>query len=127
MVEETVKEEMEEVEGNVVSSVEDKAILQDFAKAQGKMTGMVISQKDQMVEEIERILKVPLKNKETEKEALQVLNPKRSVTKKENAQIQNQSASTKKETTEIARERSLQVAAVINVRAGNTKGVEVQN
>ena len=127
MVEETVKEEMEEVEGNVVSSVEDKAILQDFAKAQGKMTGMVISQKDQMVEEIERILKVPLKNKETEKEALQVLNPKRSVTKKENAQIQNQSASTKKETTEIARERSLQVAAEINVRAGNTKGVEVQN
>ena len=118
---------MEEVEGNVVSSVEDKAILQDFAKAQGKMTGMVISQKDQMVEEIERILKVPLKNKETEKEALQVLNPKRSVTKKENAQIQNQSASTKKETTEIARERSLQVAAEINVRAGNTKGVEVQN
>lgn len=127
MVEETVKEEMEEVEGNVVSSVEDKAILQDFAKAQGKMTGMVISQKDQMVEEIERILKVPLKNKETEKEALQVLNPKRSVTKKENAQIQNQSASTKKETTEIARERSLQVAAEINVRAGKTKGVEVQN
>ena len=113
MVEETVKEEMEEVEGNVVSSVEDKAILQDFAKAQGKMTGMVISQKDQMVEEIERILKVPLKNKETEKEALQVLNPKRSVTKKE--------------TTEIARERSLQVAAEINVRAGKTKGVEVQN
>ena len=127
MVEETVKEEMEEVEGNVVSSVEDKAILQDFAKAQGTMTGMVISQKDQMVEEIERILKVPLKNKETEKEALQVLNPKRSVTKKENAQIQNQSASTKKETTEIARERSLQVAAEIIVRAGNTKGVEVQN
>lgn len=127
MVEETVKEEMEEVEGNVVSSVEEKAILQDFAKVQGKMTGMVTSLKDQMVEEIEMILKAHLKNKETEKEALQVHNPKRSVTKKENAQIQDQSASTKRETTQIARERILQVAAEISVRAESIKGVEVQN
>jgi len=136
LVEEKVKEE---VEDNVVSNVENKVILQDFAKMQRKKMEMATSLNDQMeIEralgnkaemdgEIETILKVLPKSKETEKEALQVLRQRRSVTKKENAQILDQSASTKKETIQIAREKSLQVAAEINVRAENTKEVEVQN
>lgn len=86
-----------------------------------------LGNKAEMDGEIETILKVLPKSKETEKEALQVLHQRRSVTKKENVQILDQSASTKKQTIHIAREKSLQVAAEINVRAENTKEVEVQN
>jgi hypothetical protein len=123
---------------NVVLSAEEKAILQDFVKMQRKRTETATSLNGQMeiekaqenkveiAEEIETILKVPLKNKEREKEAPQVPHQKRSVTKKENARIQDKSVSTKKETTQITRKRSLPVAEII-IRAENTKEVEVPN
>ena len=123
---------------NVVLSAEEKAILQDFVKMQRKRTETATSLNGQMeiekaqenkveiAEEIETILKVPLKNKEREKEAPQVPHQKRSVTKKENARIQDKSVSTKKETTQITRKRSLPVAEII-IRAENAKEVEVPN